>query len=230
MRKTILLLNTRANQSFVKRRLKSKKCNDIFILFAMPTAVHAVIATLAMPTGDAERGVRAKAIIDASAVSTWVTVDAGIITVLNAKLVLYNNATTPGTRKSAYKVLLSKLKALMALFQAPADDAPINSIAIIQSGAFGIKGVSNPQKHVFGAKNGAEPGTIELEAEGTGAHTCHDWMYSRDGITFTRMEPTVAANTSMTGLTSKDNAYFMHQVIDKTGGLGWSQIILIVVQ
>jgi hypothetical protein len=92
---------------------------------------------------------------------------------------------------------------------------PENAETIILSGAFKVKKITLNQKHEFELHNGILSGTIHLNAPGGGNHTCHDWEYSADGVHFTKMTPTIAAETDMEGLTPGEYAYFRHRLITK---------------
>ncbi len=209
-------------------KYKQKAC-IIHILSLIPLVVHQAIATLDMPAGVTERGAKAKEISDAAAVSTYLTIPPAVITALNTLITAYN-AAGPASRASAYNKMLKGLKSLMATFQTAADLNVDNAIALIKSAKFGVKTVAIRQKQKFSAKNGAESGVVDLTAQGGGAYTCHDWFHSNDGITFVRMAPTVAARTSMSGLTPEKYAYFTHELVTKKGGQGVSQIIRIIVK
>lgn len=226
--KTIYLLDNKAGRRMGKKFLKSKEIGHPVILVFLP--VHTAIATLDMPKGVAKRGAKAKLISDTAAASTLVSVDPLLITAINTLITAYNNAT-PSGRLNAFRLMNNSLKNdLMPLFQKAADADPGNSVAIIQSGGFGVKGEGGRQVQKFEAMDGTVLGTVLLTAEGGGSHTAHDWMYSHDGITFVRMIPTIGANTEITGLVSGEWAYFVHQLITKNGGQGFSQIIKIRVK
>ena len=194
----------------------------------MPLPIHVVTAVLDMPNGNADRGERAEAIIEACADSTYVTVPAGTITAIEANLANYNGAT-PSTRPNLWRILHNDLKSLMRLFQDAADDDPENAIAIIESGAFRVKEVAIQQKHEFKAENSAVSGSVNLSAEGGGPQSCHDWKYSADGVLFVRMQPTVIAETHKDGLPVGQFAHFTHEIVTSEGPQGVSQVIKIMV-
>lgn len=199
------------------------------ILTLNVVAVHAIIATLKMPNSISGRGKKAGEISAAAAVSTYLTIAPATITALNALISIYSKAATDA-RETAYRNLMNALKALMRTFQDAADLDVDTAEALIKSGGFGIKTIAIKQKGKFTATVGIDSGTVDLTAEGGGAYTCHDWMYSADGKVFVRMAPTVAANTQMTGLTPGQYAYFTHELVTKAGGQGVSQIIRIMVK
>jgi hypothetical protein len=96
MKKTILLLDTRSNRRKAARASK-KRLHGPIIILTSSVLIHAVTAVLDLPEGNADRGVRAKEIVDACGASTYVTVDPIIIGQVNADITAYN-AATPATR------------------------------------------------------------------------------------------------------------------------------------
>jgi hypothetical protein len=196
----------------------------------MTVIIHQITAVLDMPEdylGEAQRG---NEIITASTGNAYVTVPPATITAASNAVAVLQNATTPAERKAAQRPLRIALQAIMSFFQAAGDADPANAEVIIESGAFKVKKISLAEKHIFQVSNGVASGTIDLETEGSGPYTCHDWRYSPDGITFTRMAPTMSAHTQMVGLTPGQLAYFTNEVVTKDGGQGVSQILQILVK
>ena len=188
MKTKFYLSEARANNSLANQMRTAKKQEAaLMVLFAMPLAIHTITAVLGMPGGLNGRVDRAKEIIDAAAVSTWVSVPVGTITDLNNKKTAYKNSTK-SNRASTYRDLLTALKNLMATFQTAANLDPANAIAIIESGKFKVKQVHIPQIHEFGGDNGVASGSVKLTAPGgpTNASHLHIWRHSTDGINFTR--------------------------------------------
>lgn len=229
MKKIIIVANTKRNRNEAKKCANpNSKRSTIIIVMAMPLAIHKIIAVLAMPSGITERGDRAKVVTDACAASTYVSVLPATITAVRLTITNYNAATT-SSRTAKYRLMVNALNSMMRMFQDAADADAENSQAIVESGAFKVHQVAIPQKHKFDVVNGAVLGTVDLTAQGGGTYTCHDWMYSPDGITFTRMTPTVAAHTHKDGLEVGKFAYFTHELITKDGPQGISQIMKVMV-
>lgn len=228
MKKTIFVFESRKNRRLVKRNLQKKQPETLIIL-TTAVIIHTVTATLNMPEGNADRGVRAKDVTDACEGSTYVTVPAGTITAVRGLITDYNNAT-PATRPNLYRLMHNGLKGLMSLFQAAADADPGNAAAILESGKFGVKEIPMHQKQEWAVENSLISGRVDLTAPGGGEHTCHDWKYSADRINWTRMSPTIEAHTHKDGLVPKRMAYFTHELVTKDGPQGVSQILEIEVQ
>jgi hypothetical protein len=230
MKKTIYVFDNRANRQLAKKYARSKKFRGTtVILMSIPVPIHAVIAALDLPKGNANRGARAQEVTNACEVSTYVTVSPATITTIKGDITNYDNST-PATRTSLWRIVHNDLKGLMSLFQGAADADPANAIAIIESGKFKVKKISIVQKHEFEAENNPVSGVIDLRAQGGPARSCHDWMYSADGTKFERMYPTVNAETQKIDLTPLTWAYFTHELITKDGPQGLSQVIKILVK
>jgi hypothetical protein len=196
----------------------------------MTVIIRQITAVLNMPDDYLEQGQHANDIITASTASASVTVPPAIITASKTALTAFQNAETYAARNAALRPLRQALQGIMSFFQVAANADPANAEVIIESGGFKVKHFVPRHKQDFELSNGLISGTINLDAEGAGQHAFHDWMYSPDGITFTRMVPTLNAHTHMDGLTVGQWAYFTHEVITKDGGQGVSQVEKIMVK
>ena len=196
----------------------------------MPVTIHQTTAVLDMPEDYLAQGKHAGNIINASTASTYVTVPQANIDAANKSLDVFQKAATPAARTAAERPLRQSLQSIMFLFQSAANEDPANAEVIIQSGGFKVKKIVPRQKQDFELSNGINSGSINLDAEGAPSHTCHDWMYSADGINFIHMPPTVNAHTHKDGLTAGQWAYFTHEVVNKDGGEGTSQVEKIMVK
>ena len=224
-----LIGDTRAHRTEMKKNLDSKSNTQIIILTSIPLVIHQMTATMDMPTGNLNRGARASEITAATAASTLISIPAATLTAINGLITIYN-AAAPSARKSAFNKMMKALKALMGTIQTAADLNPDISEALIKSCGFGVKKVAIKQKGIFTVKNGAEVGSIVIKAQGGGPYTCHDWMFSLDDVHFTRMAPTVAAKTTMSGLVAGTWVYITHELVTKKGGQGVSQVIKLLIK
>ena len=196
----------------------------------MPVTIHQITAVLDMPDDYLAQGKHAGDIITASKGSTYVTVPPANLSAADKALTAFSNADTSAERTAALRPLRQALQAIMFYFQSAANADPANAISIVESGGFKVKKIVPRQKGDFTLSNGLNSGTVDLNAEGAGPHTCHNWMYSADGNTFTRLLPTVNAHTHMDGLTLGQYAYFTHEIINKDGGQGVSGVEKIMVK
>ena len=231
MRKFIVLKNTKKNRGLMMRSFKNQKQSTKYIILSLiPTAIHAITAVLDIPNGYLAKGEKAGIVVNAWTDNKWVPVDPALQKKYLDNIDIYNSATTTAERNSAWKNVHDDLKALMRLVQTAADKLPANAVEIVESFKLRVKKATIHHIQAFAATNGTDAGVIDLVAPGGGSYTCHDWLYSADGIIFMRMQPTVAANTSMKGLKPNTYAYFQHELITKKGGTGMSEIIKILVK
>jgi hypothetical protein len=230
MKKTIYLAPNRRNRRIAdKAKASGKKHVAAIVLMSSPVVIHTVTAVLDMPNAYGDRKQRCEEIITAVTGNTYVTVPAPVLTQTNTDYVAYSTAASSSIKESTFRLINNDLKGIMSLFQSAANDDPANAETIVLSGKFKVKKITLNQKHEFELHNGILSGTIHLNAPGGGSYTCHDWEYSPDGITFTKMTPTIPAETDMIGLTPGEYAHFRHRLITKDGPEGWSQVEKIMV-
>lgn len=196
----------------------------------MPVTIHQITAVLDMPDEYLAQADHADKIIKASKGNTNVKVPPANLEMADNALTAFKSAATSAARDAALRPLRQSLQGIMFYFQTAANADPANAVAIVESGGFKVKKITSRQKQEFTLSNGVNSGTVDLDAEGAGQRTCHDWMYSADGKTFTRLPPTVNAHTHIDGLTPGQYAYFTHEVITKEGGQGVSQVEFIMVK
>ena len=219
--------NKKLSKKILKKILKEiNSYRSEYYLMSTVLPIHSVTAKLNMPKGNAKRGAKALDIVTACTNNTNVAVPIAKINLYLQHIKAYN-AAKKSNRPGLWQTIKNDLNYLMGLFQAKANTDPINSIEIICSGGFKVRDVAIHQKGKFTAVNGVLTGTVELTARGGGQRTCHDWMYSSDGINWKRLKPTIVAKNLITGLVSGSVAYFTHELIDKKGGQGVSEIIKI---
>ena len=227
MKKTIKKRNTRTNRRNAINKNAKRKNRCIIILTTM---IHTATAVLDMPDTYGDRCIRAREVIIACTGNAYVTVTTTVIDATQKLLDDYIAAKTAAERNALYSPLKYALQSIMSLFQNAANAAADNAVVIIESGSFKVKHITMQQKHEFEAANSVVSGKVHLPAPGGGEHTCHDWHYAADGITYVRMMPTVAAETDKDGLTPGAYAWFMHQLITKEGPQGLSQPVKILVK
>ncbi len=196
----------------------------------MPVTIHQITAVLNMPDDYLAQGKHAGNIITASKGSTYVKVPPANFDAADQALADFQKAATPAARNAALRPLRQALQGIMFYFQSAANADPAKAETIIESGGFKVKKIVPRQNGDFTISNGINSGTVNLEAEGAGNYACHDWRYSADGTTFTRLPPTINAHTQMAGLTPGHWAYFTHEVVTNEGGQGVSQVEKIMVQ
>ncbi len=229
MKKIEFRVNTKKNRSYAKKCVKFRKGKgNIVILMSTTTVIHVVTGTLDMPESNADKGVRATFISTTAAGSSRVAIPTPVITALNGKIGAFNTAT-PATRATAERTMVNALKSLMRTFQTAADDDPANAIAILNSGGFGIKILGGSSLHEFKVVNSETSGNVTLTAAGGGTRSCHIWKYSLDGVVWNWIVPTIAAKATIENLPVGKYVYFTHEVVNKNGPQGVSQVFRLLI-
>lgn len=133
---------------------------------------------------------------------------------------------TAVTRDAKRARLASLLQQIRAYVQGIADLDPENGAAIIQSAGLGVKKAPNRGPRTFAAKAGATTGSVKLTAPSAGHRSSYEWEYSTDGAkTWVAMPPTIAAKTTLAGLTPGSSVQFRYRSVTKAGASDWSQPI-----
>ena len=143
----------------------------------------------------------------------------------------YNTAHGPA-RKVTLDLAVAALEVFMAKFQAfanlPANKA--NSIVILQSGGFHVKGIGGGHASTWDAFTGKLPGEVDMTfitGEGT---CCYDNWYSIDNINWIRMDPTIYNEATLTGLIPGSYVWVRYQLCDAHGPEGFHPAIRVRVQ
>ena len=132
-------------------------------------------------------------------------------------------AGTVAARNAAKVALVSALKTEVATIQAIADADPDNAAAIITSTSLNLRKKPAQAKAPFAAKQGAVSGTVHLAAKSAGARAAYDWEWSTDGgKTWTQVESTTKAKTSIAGLPAGTTVTFRFRSVTPKGQSDWS--------
>ena len=194
------------------------RAGKMIFLPTLPNPNASVIATLNL-SGVHDADVTLMKLIRTKCTgNAYVTIIIGTLTALDALIDTYENAHGPA-RAVALVPLVEALNAIMALFQTcanlPANKS--NSIVIIQSGGFHVKGKGGAHDRIFAAEYGVNSGEIHLTCP-TNDAACYEWWYSPDNINWTRMQGSTVSETTITGLPVGKIAYFKYQhIIGNTG-------------
>ena len=130
---------------------------------------------------------------------------------------LYNAETACNTkpptgsvdaRNAALEAVKADLKSLRNDVQEAADADPDNAIAIITSASMDVKKPASHGKQQNSAENGIEEGSVELTAEGAGAH---EWRMSTDEKIWTLLPSTYTSKTTVSDLTSGTIYFFQNR-------------------
>ena len=141
-------------------------------------------------------------------------------------------------RNTQRALLVTMLESGLALVQAIADASPDydTAVKVLQTAGFPIAIVPSRTKEVLTAKQGPQPGSVELSANATALHAstskraCFNWQYTVDGKTFISMASTPISKTSLANLTPLTTVGFRVSVTDASGIPGpWSQTVSFLV-
>ncbi len=216
MKKHIIALkNTKRNRSFVESEMvKNGEYGPIYVFMSTVLPVHSVMGTIDFPDGFPERLKLAKEIVAACTDNVKVPIDPLVIDKVNKTIKDYELSTT-GNRPGLFKTMNNAIKnSLLAPFQTAADADAINSITILESGKFHVKGQAIHKENIFEGKSGVEKGTVDLKAPGgpQDKHHLHIWFHSLDNITFSMVAATNNASTILGGYKSGTIVYFRTQL------------------
>ena len=143
-------------------------------------------------------------------------------------------ARTKGTvaaRNTALATVEGDLAHLAAYVQTVVDATPGNAAEIASAAGLSLRKSTAHTKPDLSAKpDPKESGAIEVAAKVGGVRSSHDWQYSTDGgKTWTSVSSTLAAKTTITGLTPATTVSVRHRAVTKTGPDPWSQPLTVVV-
>jgi hypothetical protein len=132
-------------------------------------------------------------------------------------------AGTVGARNSAKGALISAVRTEIATIQALADADPDNAEAIITSTSLTLRKKNARTKASFAVKQGEVSGTVHLAVKSAGARAAYDWQWSSDGgKTWTQVESTTQAKTSIASLPAGTTVSFRFRSVTPKGQSDWS--------
>ncbi len=145
-----------------------------------------------------------------------VTVVSGLLTLATTSVDDYEDAHGPAVSEY-YRAMITALEPILHLFntfvQNPANRA--HAISTLQSGGFHVVGPGGRHLAVFGVRNSVVAGEFLLtgDVDQDDKVGIHDWWYSLDNITWTRLRPTKKNHTKKGGFTRGTLVYFRHELI-----------------
>jgi len=135
-------------------------------------------------------------------------------------------------RDIRYNITNTEIHGLLNYVQTQADNAidETTAIAIINASGFSLKVNGVHVKPPLAVKQAAATGSVILTAKSAGNRASYDWQMSTDGTTWTDLESTLQAKTTVSGLTVDVRTYFRFRAILPDGTGSWSALVSIVVQ
>ena len=205
----------------------------------MTTTVRAIVVALGLPKTVAAIIVRLNVILDAMVANkttfpsppvALATAQAHVASLSSAETAL--KAKTPGgkaTRDAA--LLLSKQDAaqLHGYVQTLCNATPAQAANIAADAAMTLHKSGAHPKADLTVKQGIS-GTVHLAARSIKGAKSHDWQISTDGgKSWSSLQSTTKASTTVTGLVPATTVQLRHRVLTKTGPTDWSPIVTAVV-
>ena len=201
----------------------------------MKTILKRVTVALNIPTAVSNLIVFARAILLAmlnnprfvAAASTLIDLGANIKVLEDAESACKTKPPTESiaNRNKAKEAVKANLRALRLIVQQAVDNDPENAISIITSANMSVKNESSHGKQQNTAEVGIEIGTINLTAEGEGAH---EWRMSTDDKTWIPLSASHDSKTIASDLESGTIYYFQnHRILPRNEKWEWSQSIKI---
>ena len=138
---------------------------------------------------------------------------------------------TPAARDAKLVVVRSDLKQVRTYVQGLVDADPPNAANIAQAAGLALRRSYTVHKSELVAKpNATTSGSVDLVARLGGVKASHEWQYSTDGgKTWTSVQTTLQAKTTVTGLQPGSTVVFRHRPITKTGPGLFSQPVTMIV-
>lgn len=200
--------------------------------------IRLIIVVLKFPKVIAVFIVYARAIYQAMSTHPRFVASAPKVAVLNTDLGVLEAAQAGFKRKpqtvsiedrnNALEKVKADLRSLKNDVQALADADPANAKSIITSAGMSWRTESTHGKQQNTATDGAQSGTVDLTAEGTGPHR---WRWSTDGIEWHEMVPTLRASKTAYGLTPGTVYHFQTcKILQNDVEDEWSQSVTIMVR
>lgn len=202
------------------------------------TSIKRILVALNLPSQIGDFIIFAKAIYKAMVSSVHFTASASKISKLNADILALDMAETAcntklptgsvEARNACVELVKADLRSLCKDVQDVADSDPANAQAIIVSAGMSVKKMPSHAKQQNTAKDGAEEGTVELTAEGAGAH---EWRMSTDDETWSLLPASFTSKTTVNRLTSGLVYYFQNRrLMSNDEKTDWSQSVKIRVR
>ena len=137
---------------------------------------------------------------------------------------------TAAARDAKKLIVIADGKQLHAYVQQLVNASPEDALTIANVAAMSLRVSPSKHKSDLAVKH-VTSGTVKVVAKASKAARAHDWQYSADGgKTWTQVPPTLAARTTITGLTPGQTVVFRHRAITKTGASDWSEPVSLIVQ
>ena len=196
------------------------------IMMTLPNPDANVEAYMVIPHNHGKAVTKMNDIIAANTDNVYVPILIADLDIASGLVEDYNKAHG-AARKVTLALAVAAIEIFMAKFQTfadlPANKA--NSIVIIQSGGYHVKGIGGGHPSTWDALPGHITGEIMMTFI-TGVGTCcYDPWYSLDGIIWVRMDPTIYNHATITGMVPDSYIFVRYQLCDAHGPEGFHPVI-----
>ena len=231
MKTKVYLPGNRYHRHLSGKKSKSKKNRNVsYILLPVAVTVHTVTGSINFPADIAGITAVAQNISAKSAVSTYVTLDPGVIPAFNLTIANYI-AAPADAREGCFFLMNNEAKIILGIFQAKASAFPLTAIAILHSGGFNAVPIHGAHVAQFAGTCGALAGTVDMITAGGPQNMdhLHIWSVSLDGINWNIVRATNKSQVTLTGFAHAKDVYFKTQLSIKDVLQAESNIITVLV-
>ncbi|MFT3775717.1 MAG: fibronectin type III domain-containing protein [Minicystis sp.] len=106
---------------------------------------------------------------------------------------------------------------------------PADVAAVVASAFMGIKQPAKRTRPALDVRNTGVSGCVAISARTVSLVATYYWQYSLDQQTWTDVPETMRARTTISGLTSARTYYFRFRALTRTGEIGFSQVVSLLV-
>jgi hypothetical protein len=132
-------------------------------------------------------------------------------------------------RDDKKKLVVEDMHQYHGYVQTLANASPADAATIAQAAAMRLRNAGSIHKSDLAVKH-VVSGTVQLVAKAIKGGRAHEWEVSTDGgKTWTSVPATLAAHTTVTGLTPGVMTTFRHRTITKSGAADWSSPVSFLV-
>ena len=248
IRKTVMVLDDKAGRlkvaenalagefqdtEYVFFKLVNKgndRTGKMIIAMALPNPDASVEAYLVIPRNHGKAVVLMNDIVAGCTDNIYVSILTADLDSASELIENYNKAHGEA-RKVTLNLAVEALEVFMAAFQAFANQPANkkNSIVILQSGNFHVKGIGGNHPDIWDAFQSSIAGEVLATAIKGEGNVCYDWWISFDNIIWIRMDPTVHNRASFSGLNPHPSVWVKYQLVEADGPQGFHPAIKVQV-
>jgi len=97
--------------------------------------------------------------------------------------------------------------------------------ALVESAGMSAKRTGVRHKAELTVQSGRTSGSVHLYARAVAKQAAYEWQYGQDGVIYIDLEPTLQADTTLSGLTPGVRYAFRYRPLYRGGRGDWSQVV-----